>query len=486
MIVVYIAFTFILFVFLFLGKAKQKVSKMSSLNERFQTAQTLFSKGEYEKAYDTFVELLPEIDSSDKASTAAIFANMGAALLNLKRTEEALECYDKALEADPDNVSAEHNKSLALRDKGDLDQAAAGFQRVYEKKPDFLPALRGLVSVYLRNENNELADEYSKKAYELAPNDTNVVADRATALIRMENPADALQLVEPMVTESKADAHLLKVYAFAASDSAVHAQKDGDNEKALEYINLAIKYGSSTNRLFRRGAILMRLDKVEEAVEDLQNVVKDDPNNLDAQSVLGAALMRLERYEEAIVPLRYAESNPKLEEEDKVEAIYNVGFALYKIGKHDEAVERFKQVLERNPEHGNAENALRAAKHAMSKSGQESESAAEPQQNSTSSGNKSSEQSENAYEPKSDSGLQSKDTPTSTTTTSGGVNQANSEPKDQANKSAVPKKFGGGPKSYAVSGNTPDLKTRAVSTASRGGGGSSMYFKWLFNIHWFV
>eukprot|EP01138_Halocafeteria_seosinensis_P005009 gb/GECG01005122.1/.p1 GENE.gb/GECG01005122.1/~~gb/GECG01005122.1/.p1 ORF type:complete len:548 (+),score=122.28 gb/GECG01005122.1/:1-1644(+) len=469
---------------------------MSSIDEKFQQAQQKFAQKQFEEAYDIFMDILPEIDASNKEAKAAIYANMGAALLNLNKSDEALEYYDKALKADPSNVSAQHNKALALREKGDLEGAAAGFHSVVEQEPENLAAVRGLVSVYLRNEQNELADEWSKKAYDLAPINPHVVTDRATTLIRNDNPKDALELLQPLVDEGEADDHLLKVYSFAASDTALELQNEEKYEEALETINIALKHGKSAVRLFRRGIINMKLDRLADAVSDLQEVVQDDPSKIEAQSALGALLMQLERYEEAIEPLKIAATNPKLEQEDRLEAVYNAGFALYKVGRYEEAIEQFQSVLDENPEHENAENALTSAKHALrkqNKEGGDSSSSPSPStptapesQKQGVAASKGAQQKQPSDQPKESDRATNKGSEMNQTATAPKAEpsvkpsqaaekekEKGGKEKGQAATGEKPKpKFGGGSKTYAVSGNTSDLKTRAVSTGARGGAAS--------------
>jgi tetratricopeptide (TPR) repeat protein len=51
--------------------------------------------------------------------------NKGIALSRLKRFEDAIACYDKAIELDPNHANAWYNKAKAFRDMGQsrLDKA---------------------------------------------------------------------------------------------------------------------------------------------------------------------------------------------------------------------------------------------------------------------------------------------------------------------------------------------------------------------------
>ncbi len=52
------------------------------------------------------------------------------------RVDEALDCYRRAIEVDPDLALAWNGLSLALRQKGDLDGAIEAGRKLVELEPD--------------------------------------------------------------------------------------------------------------------------------------------------------------------------------------------------------------------------------------------------------------------------------------------------------------------------------------------------------------
>ena len=53
-----------------------------------------------------------------------------------QRVDDAIDCYHRALEADPKLAIAWNGLSIALRQKGELDEAVEAAHRLIELEPD--------------------------------------------------------------------------------------------------------------------------------------------------------------------------------------------------------------------------------------------------------------------------------------------------------------------------------------------------------------
>lgn len=65
----------------------------------------------------------------------------GNKYLNAKSYEEALSYYNRALQADPNNVAALHQKGAVFYGMGRLEDALGNFSRVLEIDPNFIVSL---------------------------------------------------------------------------------------------------------------------------------------------------------------------------------------------------------------------------------------------------------------------------------------------------------------------------------------------------------
>src|SRR5438445_374360 len=74
--------------------------------------------------------------STIKPDDADAFTNRGVVLQELKRLDEALASYDKALVLKPDYAEALNNRGNALKELKRLDEALASYDKALTLKPD--------------------------------------------------------------------------------------------------------------------------------------------------------------------------------------------------------------------------------------------------------------------------------------------------------------------------------------------------------------
>ena len=66
--------------------------------------------------------------------------NLGEALQDLDRTDEALGVYDRALLIDPYSARTHHSRGLLLESLGRIDEAYQSLRRAVHLKPDWVEA----------------------------------------------------------------------------------------------------------------------------------------------------------------------------------------------------------------------------------------------------------------------------------------------------------------------------------------------------------
>jgi Flp pilus assembly protein TadD len=100
---------------------------------------------------------------------AGIRSNLGQALANAGRTDEAVAQYREALRIDPGNARVHNNLGVALDRRGDLAGAAAGYREALRLAPGFAEAHNNLGAALARQGARDEALAHFREAVRLSP-----------------------------------------------------------------------------------------------------------------------------------------------------------------------------------------------------------------------------------------------------------------------------------------------------------------------------
>jgi len=105
-----------------------------------------------------------------KRNHAAIYVNMGIAYRNEGNSDNAIECYEKAIRLSPDLAEPYYNMgNVYYYGKGNYDKAMEYYEKAVELKPDYAEAYNNMGNTYISKYNYEKAIECYEKAIELKP-----------------------------------------------------------------------------------------------------------------------------------------------------------------------------------------------------------------------------------------------------------------------------------------------------------------------------
>ena len=136
-------------------------------------------------SHDRSLKLRPDVPDS--------LNNRGNALQALNRPSEALADYDRALQLRPDFVLAHANRGNALRALGRLEEAVAAFDRALQLAPDFDAALNNRGRT-LRDLGAEAAKSFARLAT-VAPHQpyaAGMLLDTRPQLLRLDGLRDCV------------------------------------------------------------------------------------------------------------------------------------------------------------------------------------------------------------------------------------------------------------------------------------------------------
>jgi tetratricopeptide (TPR) repeat protein len=202
-------------------------------------AGNLFESGRYAEAaaaYEALVAENPD-DGALRASYAGVLGSLG-------RYDEALEHLDRAIELEPLNAEAYHNRGLVHERKGQREAAVAQYRSALSYRPGYEPAARALRRLTGVGEVAEPGSPAEKLATQLAQQ--GATAARRGDYAEARRQLDEAQRVAP---------DLALVYQYRSNVAFL----EGDREGAVAALERALEI-EPDNALFRTNLELLRAD----------------------------------------------------------------------------------------------------------------------------------------------------------------------------------------------------------------------------------
>jgi protein O-mannosyl-transferase len=274
--------------------------------------------------------------------------NLGQALFEEGRVDEALFHINEALKINPRDFVACNSKGAILSKMGKLKEAEASLRTALEIMPQSAEGHSNLAKVLFAQGKLQQAETQWRQAIQLGTKSESDQVDLGVCLSRQGKFEEALaeiQVSSNGVLSSDAENALGSVY-----------EAKGDTALAVKHYESAL----SLNPAFAEaesnlGALLLGQGRVEESVKHLQNAVGLKPDFPAAHYNLGNAYITSGKSDDAATHYREA---VRLKP-DYLEAWFNLGNALFDQKRPADALTCFDEALRIQP--GFAEAHIRAA-----------------------------------------------------------------------------------------------------------------------------
>lgn len=229
-------------------------------------------------------------------------SNLGNALRELRRFDDALASLDRAIALQPATVPAHYNRAVTLAELGRHDEALAGYDRVIALRPDHVDAHR----------------------------------NRGTTLRKLGRLVDALKSLD-------------KAVALKPDDAGAHNDRGNvlaDLERFDEALASYDKPPEIAGASYNRGNVLVELDRSEEAIASFDKAIALKPDYAEAWNNRGKALFKLRRHDEALASIDRAIQFRG----DDGDAHANRGRVLSFLVRYDEALAAYDRAIALKPD----------------------------------------------------------------------------------------------------------------------------------------
>lgn len=215
--------------------------------------------------------------------------NLGIALWNLDKADEALMNYEYSLLIQPDNPETLWNCAVALRMLQRPEEALVRLEQLLWLDNLHLEAFlhRGLLLEEL-DRTEEALSSYEQVLL-LQPDHADALVNRGNALLDLGRSEEALESYDRAlaVRANDADTHNNRSNALRSLNRPFETLDSCDRALVLR--------PNHANALLNRGNILLTLDRPEEALESYDQLLSIEPDLLDALSNRCIALRKLNR-----------------------------------------------------------------------------------------------------------------------------------------------------------------------------------------------
>jgi tetratricopeptide (TPR) repeat protein len=233
-------------------------------------------------------------------NVAEAHSNLGNALKEQQRFEEAVDSYDAALALQANDPNTYYNRGIALQALRRQEDALASYDR----------------------------------ALALNAADHQAWNNRAVVLKDLQRYFDALESVN-------------RALALEARDVEAHNNRGnilndaGDADGALKAYDLALElFPGYADAWYNRGRALQALERLEEAVQAYGKAIELNPELARAYNNRATALYKLKRFKEALLDCQQAIALQR----DYVEAFRTQGQVLREMGRPDMAALSFEAI----------------------------------------------------------------------------------------------------------------------------------------------
>ncbi len=297
-------------------------------------ARLLQRQGNTELALGTLKNALERRPESDRVRLT--YARL---LVDSKQYDDALDQFARLSQRAPENADVRYAYGLLLMQTDHMKEAEAQFKALIAQRQRVTVAYYYLGQIAESREDIEAALAAYRNVTE-GENRLNAQIRAAVLLAESGRLVQARAHLNGLRSDNRQQA--IRIYRAEAEILT----KRKDYAQAMQVYNGALAdYPNDTDLLYSRAMLAEKMDDLEGVERDLRSILSREPDNADALNALGYTLAdRTDRYDEAYELVKRAyELKP-----DDYYVIDSMGWALYRLGRNQEALVHLRRAMSMN------------------------------------------------------------------------------------------------------------------------------------------
>jgi tetratricopeptide (TPR) repeat protein len=208
------------------------------------------------------------------AGYAEAHFNLGIALLQQGRLDEALAQYQQALQNKPGYADAHVNLGLALLQKRRVDEAVSHYREALRINPNHAPARVNLANALARAGKRDEAITQYQQALQITPNDEVALVNLGIVLLQSDRAGEAGACFQKALQLNPADAKANNNLAWLMATSPEASLRDGGRAVELARQANALTGGNNPMMLHTLAAALAEAGRFSEALDTAQRALQ--------------------------------------------------------------------------------------------------------------------------------------------------------------------------------------------------------------------
>ena len=264
-------------------------------NAHLNLGKALYDQGRYEEALE-----VARVAVEQDPDYFKVHISLGAVLSELGRFEEAENHLRRAIALNPQARDAHLNLGDALYKQGRYEEALEVARVAVEQDQDSFKAHINLGAVLSELGHFEEAENHLRRAIALNPQDVDLSQKLAAKLAEVLMPqgryAEAIDVLAQAVALDPASSQVAELHFLMG----MAAQDNGQPEAAKYYMRAFELDPRHTKSIRRLAHLRLEQQRYDEALEFFQRLVEIDPGDATAYGNMGIVLFYLGRSDEAL------------------------------------------------------------------------------------------------------------------------------------------------------------------------------------------
>jgi tetratricopeptide (TPR) repeat protein len=302
-------------------EALKKLGKLHSRKEDYKKARNYFLMADRLRPNDD--SILVELKKIDAYATIqkGKWEDTSTFRTSIKDTEQTAQI---------------EREEKVVRTESDVEQMIKYYEQSLAKDPDNPTTLRTLGDLYVRNKEYDKAINNYQEVLRI--DKTNLAVMRKIGDVEIKKIESKLQVAEEKLKQNPDNPIILQ--------EIVNIQKKIEEAKLKEAEKRSALYPTDPSIRLEYGILLLNNKNHDRAIAEFQAVVTDPARRTTALHMLGICFREKGMYDLAVAQFEKAIEKMTSLTEEKKEILYDLGITFEKMGKNQEAAEKFKKIFE--------------------------------------------------------------------------------------------------------------------------------------------